>query len=136
MLDLERLAGLWPAVVDQVRTGGSELLSTTFEVARPVAVDAERSTVEIGFPPSAAFNKRKAEAKENRDRLSEALRTIVGAPLNATYVVLEEEPAEGPPEQDEQTARAADERELVERFKTEFDAEELIDDPEPKEGES
>lgn len=132
-LDLERLAGLWPAVVDQVRTSGSEFLSATFEVARPVAVDAERSTVEIGFPPSAAFNKRKAEAKENRDRLSDALRTIVGSRLSATYVMLEDEP-----EADAGDAAAATERvgdsELVERFKAEFDAEELIDDPEEGEG--
>ena len=87
VLDLERLAGLWPAVVDQVRAGGSELLSTTFEVARPVALDTERSTVEIGFPPSAAFNKRKAEAAEARDRMAEAVRTIVGERLRPVYVL-------------------------------------------------
>ena len=91
-----------------------------------------RDRVEIGFPPSAAFNKRKAEAKENRDRLSEALRTIVGAPLNPSYVVLEEEPEPEPAP--EQTAEAPpqprDHRELVEEFKEAFDAEELIDDPE------
>ncbi len=131
-IDLERLARLWPAVVDQVRQSGSEFLSATFEAARPVSVDAERSTVEIGFPPSAAFNKRKAEAKENRDRLADALRTIVGSRLNTSFVLLESEP-EGPV--DEQSApEPVDEGELVERFKAEFNAEELIEDPE--EGES
>ncbi len=133
VLDLERLAGLWPAVVDQVRTSGSEFLSATFAVARPVSVDAERSTVEIGFPPSAAFNKRKAEAKENRDRLSDALRTIVGSRLSATYVMLDEEP-EDEPGSAEGEGEGVDDRELVERFKAEFDAEELIDDPEEGEG--
>jgi DNA polymerase III subunit gamma/tau len=132
-LDLERLAGLWPAVVDQVRTSGSEFLSATFEVARPVSVDAERSTVEIGFPPSAAFNKRKAEAKENRDRLSEALRTIVGSRLSATYVMLEEEP-EAQAGEAARGEEPVEDSELVERFKAEFDAEELIDDPEEGEG--
>ncbi len=133
VLDLERLAGLWPAVVDQVRTSGSEFLSATFAVARPVSVDAQRSTVEIGFPPSAAFNKRKAEAKENRDRLSDALRTIVGSRLSATYVMLDEEP-EDEPGSAEAEGEGVDDRELVERFKAEFDAEELIDDPEEGEG--
>ncbi len=99
-------------------------------------LDTERSTVEIGFPPSAAFNKRKAEAKENRDRLTEALKTIVGAPLNPTYVVLEEEPAPPEPEASAEPEAEVDHRELVDQFKEEFDAEELIDDPEPKEGES
>jgi DNA polymerase-3 subunit gamma/tau len=127
-LDLERLLGLWPAVVDQVKQSGSEFLSAAFQAARPLSVDPERSTVEIGFPPSASFNKRKAEAKENRERFSEALRTVVGARLNATYVILEEEPSErasGRPASEQRT----DEGELVERFKAEFDAEELIEHP-------
>jgi DNA polymerase-3 subunit gamma/tau len=135
-LNLERLAGLWPAVVDQVRTSGSEFLSAPFEEARPVAVNAEAATVEIGFPPSAAFNKRKAEAKESRDGLTEALRTIVGSRLNPTYVMIEEEEA---PAADVDGGGApapsgVDESELVERFKAEFDAEEVIEHPE--EGES
>jgi DNA polymerase-3 subunit gamma/tau len=135
-LDLERLAGLWPAVIDQVRHSGSEFLAAAFNAARPVAVDPEGSTVEIGFPPSAAFNKRKAEAKENRERFMEALRTIVGTPLRPTYVMLESEP-----EPDESASRGqpepADHGELVERFKAEFDAEELIEEPEdPEEGAS
>ena len=132
-LDLEKLVGLWPAVVDQVRTSGSEFLSAPFEDARPVAVDAEAATVEIGFPPSAAFNKRKAEAKESRDRLTEALRTIVGSRLSPTYVMIEEEPEPAPngsPEGAPEVPEAVDEGELVERFKAEFDAEELIDHPE------
>ncbi len=134
-LDLDRLARLWPAVIDQVRQSGSEFLSATFEAARPVAVDSERSTVEIGFPPSAAFNKRKAEAKENRDRLADALRTIVGARLRPTYVLLDSEPEPAAePEPGQERSESVDEGELVERFKAEFDAEELIDDPE--EGES
>jgi DNA polymerase-3 subunit gamma/tau len=133
-LDLERLAGLWPAVVDQVRHTGSEFLAAAFKAARPVAVDPEDSTVEIGFPPSAAFNKRKAEAKENRERFVEALRTIVGAPLRPTYVMLDDElEPEEPPGRER--AEPVDHGEVVERFKAEFDAEELIEEPEdPEEG--
>jgi len=127
-IDLERLAGLWPAIVDQVRHSGSEFLSAAFQAARPVAVDSERSTVEIGFPPSAAFNKRKAEAKENRERFSEALRTVVGERLSPSYVMLDEEPDSEPAGADP-VAERIDERELVDRIKAEFDAEELIEHP-------
>ncbi len=41
-LDLDRVAGLWPAVLDQMRQSGSGLLSAALFEARPVAVDAER----------------------------------------------------------------------------------------------
>ena len=125
-LDLERLSGMWPAIVDQVKQSGSEFLSAAYQAARPVAVDQERSTVEIGFPPSAAFNKRKAEAKENRERFADAVRTIVGERLSPTYVLLEDEPAEPAPAAAD--PGPVDDRELVERFKAEFDAEEVIDD--------
>ncbi len=127
-IDLERLAGLWPAIVDQVKQSGSEFLSAAFVAARPLAVDSERSTVEIGFPPSAAFNKRKAEGKENRERFSEAVRTVVGTRLSPSYVLLEDEsePAEIA---DAVVEKPVDERELVNRIKAEFDAEELIEHP-------
>jgi DNA polymerase-3 subunit gamma/tau len=118
-LDVEGVAGMWPAVVDQMRESGSELLSTVFAAARPVAVDAERGVLEVGFPPSAAFNKRKAEAQEARDRFAEALEAIVGARLRPVYVLLESE-EEGAPA-DEQLS----EDELIERLKSEFDAEEF-----------
>jgi hypothetical protein len=118
-IDFERIAGLWPAVLDQVRQSGSELLSAVFQAARPVGVDAERATLEVGFPPSAAFNKRKAEAEANRDRLAEAVRTIVGESLRPVYVLLDGE--EGDSENGEPTFT---EEEMIERIKSEFDAEE------------
>ena len=67
-LDLERMVRAWPAVLDQVREGGSELLSHVLAAARPVAVNLEAAVLEVGFPASAAFNKRKAEAADARDR--------------------------------------------------------------------
>ncbi|MGB3100153.1 MAG: hypothetical protein WBB30_12760, partial [Solirubrobacterales bacterium] len=127
-IDLERLAGLWPAIVDQVKQSGSEFLSAAFVAARPLAVDSERSTVEIGFPPSAAFNKRKAEGKENRERFSEAVRTVVGTRLSPSYVLLEDE-SEPVEIADAVVEKPVDERELVDRIKAEFDAEELIEHP-------
>ncbi|MGH2962994.1 MAG: DNA polymerase III subunit gamma/tau [Solirubrobacterales bacterium] len=121
-VDFDRIAGLWPAVLDHVRDSGSELLSAVFQAARPIAVDAERAVLEVGFPPSAAFNKRKAEAQANRDRLAEAVKTIVGESLRPVYVLLDGE--DGGDAQPNGAGPALSEEELVERLKSEFDAEE------------
>jgi DNA polymerase III subunit gamma/tau len=120
-VDLERISGLWPAVLDQVRESGSELLSTVFGAARPVAVDVERAVLQVGFPASAAFNKRKAEAQEARERLADAVKTVVGERLRPVYVLLEGE-QEVPVGGDEPQLS---EEELIERLKSEFDAEEF-----------
>jgi DNA polymerase-3 subunit gamma/tau len=119
-VDFERVAGLWPAVLDHMRQSGSVLLSAVFASARPIAVDAERDVLEVGFPPSAAFNKRKAEAEANRERLAEAVRTIVGEGLRPVYVLLDSD--EGAGESNGEPELSEDE--LVERLKAEFDAEE------------
>jgi DNA polymerase III subunit gamma/tau len=121
-VDLERVTELWPAVVDRVREDGSELQSTFFAAARPVAIeeDGPARTLRIGFPPSAAFNKRKAESQEARDCLSEALRTIVGERLRPVYVLLDEEDTEAATHEAQLS-----EEELIARLKTEFDAEEF-----------
>jgi DNA polymerase III subunit gamma/tau len=119
-VDLEKLVGLWPAVMDQVREQGSELLHHALSVARPIAVDAEQAVVQVGFPASAGFNKRKAEAGDARAKVADAVQTVVGERLRPVYVLLEG---------DEGEAAAAGEElspdELVEQFKTAFDAEEF-----------
>lgn len=120
-MDLERLKELWPGVLDQLRSSGQELLSTVLEAARPVAVDAKERVLEVGFPSGASFNKRKAEANEARERLSEAVRAIAGERLRPTFVLLE-----GDAGQDDTGAHLSPE-ELIERFKSEFDAEEIED---------
>jgi DNA polymerase III subunit gamma/tau len=118
-LDFERITGLWPAVVDQLRDSGSELLSTVFAAARPVALDVERKVLEIGFPSNAAFNKRKAEAQEARDRFADALTAIVGERLRPAFVLLEGDAEEARPQP------GLTDDELIERLKSEFDAEEF-----------
>jgi hypothetical protein len=117
-VDLEKLVGLWPAVVEQVRESGSELLSHVFAAARPVAVNADEAVLEVGFPPSAAFNKRRAEAAEARDQFTDAVKAIVGERLKPVYVLLDSD--------DEQATgeRRLTEEELIELMRTEFDAEE------------
>jgi DNA polymerase III subunit gamma/tau len=127
-IDIERIVELWPAVVDHVRQSGSGLLSAVYEAARPLAVDAEEGVLKVGFPASAAFNKRKAEAQGNRERFAEAVRTIVGERLRPVYVLLDEETlttADG-------GAELSDE-ELIEQIKSTFDAEEIVEDEALKE---
>ena len=128
VLDLDRVAGLWPAVLDHMRQSGAGLLSAAIGAARPVAVDAERSVLEVGFPPSAAFNRRKAEVKENRERVIEAVRTVVGVPLRPVFVTLDSDPDSDATGSGGPGAEPANEDELYERFLSEFDAEVLIDD--------
>ncbi len=84
--------------------------------------------VEISFPAGATFNKRKAETQEQRERVAEALQAVTGQSLKPTYVLADEdaapEPAAeaaAPAERDEKM----DEAELLERLKSEFDAEEV-----------
>jgi DNA polymerase-3 subunit gamma/tau len=125
-LDLEKLVGMWPAVLEQVRESGSGLLSQILSAARPVAVNVEEAVLEVGFPASAAFNKRKAEATDARDRFAEAIKATVGERLRPVFVLLESDSVETPPEAD------LSEDELVELMRTEFDAEYLT---EPESGE-
>ncbi len=129
-LDLEKLAGLWPAVIEQVRESGSGLLSQVLSAARPVRVNVEEAVLEVGFPASAAFNKRKAEASDARDRVAAAVRTIVGERLRPVYVLLESEDAVEP-----QAEHKLSEDELVELMRTEFDAEEYVPEDDAKEAE-
>jgi DNA polymerase-3 subunit gamma/tau len=128
-LDLEKLVGVWPAVVEQVKESGSGLLSQILTAAKPVAVDVKEAVMEVGFPQSAAFNKRKAEGTDARDRLEEAVKTIVGERLRPVFVLLEsDEPA---PTEDAELS----EDELLERLRSEFNAEEYVPDDDLKEAE-
>jgi DNA polymerase-3 subunit gamma/tau len=128
-LDLEKLVGMWPAVVDQVKESGSGLLSQILSAAKPVAVNVQEAVVEVGFPQSAAFNKRKAEGPDARDRLEEAVKTIVGERLRPVFVLFESD--ESQPEEKAELS----EDELLERLRSEFDAEEYVPDDDLKEAE-
>jgi DNA polymerase-3 subunit gamma/tau len=121
-LTLEKLTRLWPAVLDELRQG-SAMLSALYEGARPLALEGGGAVVRVGFPPDATFNKRKAEAAEQRDRFSEALRKIAGQRLSPVYVLIdgEADPVAGVEEVD------VDEDELMERLKSEFNAEEVAE---------
>jgi DNA polymerase-3 subunit gamma/tau len=120
-LDLEYLTGFWPSIIDKLRET-SPALAATFEGARPVEVDAEEKIVTIGFPAENTFNKRKAEAPEKREQMEAALEAVVSERLRPTYVVLDDEPPE--PAQ-APAAEEIDHDALVEKLKSEFDAEEV-----------
>jgi hypothetical protein len=124
-VDIKRMIELWPAVVDHVRQSGSEMLSSLFEGARPLAVDEERSVLRIGFPTSAKFNKRKAEAQANVERIAESVKAIVGERLRPVYELVEGEPEEA--SEGEGVAPMAEE-EIIELLKTKFDAREVPPD--------
>jgi DNA polymerase-3 subunit gamma/tau len=126
VIDIERVASLWPAVVDHVRSSGAEMLSTLFEGARPLAIDSGRGTIKVGFPSSAKFNKRKAETQANVERIAEAVAAIVGEELRPVYELMEggEEPAAA----DAVATPELGEEEIIDMIKTKFDASEVIPD--------
>jgi DNA polymerase-3 subunit gamma/tau len=118
---LDTLVASWPAVVDVVRQSNA-MLAALLADARPVAL-AERD-VTIAFPTGAAFLKRKAEQDDHRRATAEALRSVTGSALALRYELRDERPA---PARDE--APGVTGEELVKRFMEEFDAEEVLDDP-------
>lgn len=122
---MEQLTRVWPAVLDKLRET-SPALAATFDGARPVSLD--ENGLKIGFPPDSTFNKRKAEAPEKRELVADALETIAGARLRPVYVVLGGEEEAAPPAGKESAAPESDEVDedaLIERLKSEFDAEEV-----------
>ncbi len=133
-IEIERVTELWPAVVDHVRSSGSEMLSSLFDGSRPLAVDTERSVLKVGFPASAKFNKRKAEAQANVERIAESVKAIVGERLRPVYELIEVDEAEVAAAPNGATAMA--EEEIIELIKTKFDAQEVADEAEPEARES
>ncbi|HWW67823.1 MAG TPA: DNA polymerase III subunit gamma/tau [Solirubrobacterales bacterium] len=121
LVDLERIVRLWPAVLDQLRQSSAPALAALFEGARPVEIDRDGATLKVGFPASSTFNKRKAEAPDKRELMTAALESVIGEQLRPAYVVLDGE-ATATPNAEEETV---DEQELLERLKSEFDAEEV-----------
>jgi DNA polymerase III subunit gamma/tau len=115
--DLASLLGVWPAVVDLVRTGNA-LLGALIEEARPVAVAGEELTV--AFAATAPFLKRKAEDPAHRAAVTAALQDITGERWRLSYELRDEldAPQSG-------AGGTYTEQEWVTRLMEEFDAEEL-----------
>jgi hypothetical protein len=109
----------WPAVLLKLGEK-APALAATFEGARPVEVDGE--SLQIAFPADKTFNKRKAESPERREAVVAAFEAVTGRAFKPTYVLLEGEP---PPDTPAPGSEEIDEDELLERLKSEFDAEEV-----------
>jgi hypothetical protein len=123
-LDLDGLNRIWPAVLDKLAET-APALAATFEGARPVSLDADG--LKIGFPADRTFNKRKAESPERRDAVAAAFEAVAGQALKPSYVLLEEAAGEEPVADAPPAAAGEkmDEEELLQRLKSEFDAEEV-----------
>ena len=76
----------------------------------------------IGFPADHTFNKRKAEAPDKREQMATALEAVLGETIRPVYAVLD---GEGAPTAADATENEVDHEALVEKIKSEFDAEEV-----------
>jgi hypothetical protein len=114
---------VWPAVLDKLRET-SPALAATFDGARPVGLGEDGLT--IGFPAELTFNKKKAETPEKRELMADAIEALLGERARPNYVLLEGDAA---PEESGEGAEAPageiDHDALVEKLKSEFDAEEV-----------
>jgi DNA polymerase III subunit gamma/tau len=118
---LDDLQRAWPSVLAKLaETGGAN--AGILEGTRPVAADADAVT--IGFPADMTFNKRKAESQERREVIVTALHAVTGH-LTALRFEFLETAAEPPAAEDAAPAAGIDEDEVLERLKSEFDAEEV-----------
>jgi hypothetical protein len=119
-LSLDEIQRVWPEVLQELAESEPALVAT-FESARPVAM--EDAGLQIGFPADQRFNKKKAESPERREAVAAAFEAVVGQALKPSYVVLEDEAA--PPDTPAPSSDEIDEEELLERLKSEFNAEEV-----------
>jgi DNA polymerase-3 subunit gamma/tau len=118
--DLEGLLAVWPAVLDSIRSDNM-VLATALTAGRPVELDGRELVVAFGADD--AFKRRKAEAESRA--IGEAVRTVAGAPVRLRFEVRDM--------REHATEEAAPtEEELVARFVSEFDAEEIDPNQEPE----
>jgi DNA polymerase III subunit gamma/tau len=120
-LSLDAFTEVWPAVLETIASE-SPMLAAMLSEARPTALADQDLT--LAWPESASFSKRQAEEPAKRELIARSIRAVTGASLRLAYELGADVEA---PE-----ARISDD-ELVERFKQEFEAEEL---PPSKEEES
>jgi len=126
---LDGLANLWPAVRDAV-CAENQLVGAALSDARPVEV-RDRILV-VAFDHAERFKCRTVDTTEHRGVVESAVRSLTGAPLRVKFELRDLEPEDGAAAEPEPPS----EDELVARFVTEFDAEEIVPDPDDKEGEA
>jgi DNA polymerase-3 subunit gamma/tau len=117
-LSLEEIQRTWPAVLDKLRET-SPALAATFDGAKPMSLDEEG--LKVGFPAEFTFNKKKAETPEKRELMADAIESVLGERMKPAYVLLDGDAA---PEE-ASSGGEIDHDALVEKLKSEFDAEEV-----------
>jgi len=116
-LELVQLQEAWRRSVLPAVEERSVPVSSVLAEAHPARLDGETLTLE--FPPAADFHRQRAEEPRNAELLREALYEVVGKRLQLVFTTGAERAAQpGEPE-------PASEEELVELFKSTFDAREL-----------
>ena len=118
-LSLEEIQRVWPAVLKKLEET-APALAGALEGARPVSFGD--AGLEVGFPPDMTFLKKNADSPEKRDTVAAAFAAVTGTGLRPTYVLLE---GEAPPDTPAPGSDEVDEERLLERLKSEFDAEEV-----------
>jgi DNA polymerase-3 subunit gamma/tau len=118
-LSLDEIQRVWPAVLRKLEET-VPALAATLEGARPVSYGEEG--LQVGFPAEMTFNKRKADESDRRDTVAAAFAAVTGVGLRPTYVVLD---GEAPPDTPAPGSEEIDEDRILERLKSEFDAEEV-----------
>jgi DNA polymerase III subunit gamma/tau len=121
-LSFEEIQQVWPAVLQKL-SETAPALAATFDGARPVGLD--ENGLQVGFPAAMTFNKKKADSPDRRDTLAAAFAAVTGVGLRPTYVLLADDDEGPPPDTPAPGSDEVDEEELLERLKSEFDAEEV-----------
>jgi len=116
---LEEIQRVWPAVLDHLLKS-APALAATFEGARPIGLDDEG--LRVGFPGNATFNKKKAEDPERRELVAKAFEAVTGERQAVHYTLLDGGEGDG---EGKALEESVDHEALVERLKSEFDAEEV-----------
>ena len=125
----EGLAGMtavWPAVLDAV-CADNQMLGAVLSDARPV--ELRDNELVVAFAHEDRFNQRQAALPEHRAVVEGAVRGLAGRPLRVLFELRDLEPGDDPAPQ----APPPSEDEIVARFVTEFDAEEIVPEAPPEE---
>ncbi|HSS42343.1 MAG TPA: DNA polymerase III subunit gamma/tau [Solirubrobacterales bacterium] len=118
-MSLEDIQRVWPTVLQKLQET-APALAGALEGARPVSFGEEG--LQVGFPPDMTFLKRNADSPEKRDTVAAAFAAVTGTGLRPTYVLLD---GEAPPDTPAPGSEEIDEDRILERLKSEFDAEEV-----------
>lgn len=123
-IGLDQMAQVWPAVIDSIRASGSGPAASYLDGTRPV--EADGTSLTVGFPAGAAFNRRNAERPERVAQLVEAVQGVTGWRPEISFTELEGDQTVDGSHASGAEGKRMDEREFVERIKSEFNAEEVI----------